>query len=211
MKKVTVIIGVSSDYDQTNAIELLGRTKLKKTIIDFSKYPKKENISDFFFSKCEHDTRLVVIAKLNNIDFLESIICGVQFGIYVDKQSVKPFMIDAEIVIFCEGITKNEIEKLGNSLRRRIELIEIEDVPKVKCNCIEEVRKDLIEKNKANYVRIDMSTISVTEEGKTIKENLTGQRIEVGYNHIRRDGGIQRKERKSFISHVFCPFCGVKY
>lgn len=79
------------------------------------------------------------------------------------------------------------------------------------CNCLEETRNKLIEMYNANYVRIDMSTISVTEGEKTIKENLTGQRIEIGYNHVRRDGGIQRKERKSFISHVFCPFCGVKY
>jgi hypothetical protein len=80
------------------------------------------------------------------------------------------------------------------------------------CKCLEEVRNSLIEKWQANYIRIDMSTISVTDEsGKTIKEDLTGQRIEVGYNHVKRDGGIQRKERKSFISHQFCPFCGVKY
>lgn len=211
MKKVTVIIGANSDYEPTKAIQLLRKTELKTTIIDFSKYPKKENISDFFFSKCEHDTRLVVIDKVNNIGFLESIIWNIQEGIYVNKQSVKSFKIDAEVVIICEGITKNEIEETGASLIRRIELIEIEVVPKINCNCIEEVRKKLIERNNANYVRIDMSTISVTEEGKTLKENLTGQRIEIGYNHVRRDGGIQRKERKSFIAHIFCPFCGVKY
>ena len=80
------------------------------------------------------------------------------------------------------------------------------------CKCIEDVRKNLIESLNANYVRIDMSTISVTDnEGKRIKEDITGQRIEVGYNHVRRDGGIQQKERKSFIAHQFCPFCGVKY
>lgn len=79
------------------------------------------------------------------------------------------------------------------------------------CNCIEETRSKLIESLKANYVRIDMSTISVTEEGKTIKENLTGQRIEVGYNHVKKDGGVKRMEKKSFIAHAFCPFCGVKY
>lgn len=80
------------------------------------------------------------------------------------------------------------------------------------CKCLEEVRKSLIEGQKANYVRIDISDISVIDDtGKRIKENITGQRIEVGYNHVRRDGGVQRKERKSFIAHDFCPFCGVKY
>ena len=80
------------------------------------------------------------------------------------------------------------------------------------CKCIEDVRKNLIESLNANYVRIDMSTISVTNsDGKRTKENITGQRIEVGYNHVRRDGGIQQKERKSFIAHQFCPVCGVEY
>lgn len=79
------------------------------------------------------------------------------------------------------------------------------------CKCIEEVRSNLIKNLKANYVRIDMSTISTTEAGKIVKENITGQRIEIGYNQVKRDGSIQRKERKSFISHEFCPFCGVKY
>jgi hypothetical protein len=80
------------------------------------------------------------------------------------------------------------------------------------CKCLEKVRNNLIDSLNANYIRIDMSTISVTDEnGKQIKENITGQRIEVGYKYVRRDGGIQQKERKSFISHQFCPFCGVKY
>jgi hypothetical protein len=80
------------------------------------------------------------------------------------------------------------------------------------CKCLEEVRKNLIESLNANYVRIDMSTISVTNgDGKRTKENITGQRIEVGYNHVRRDRGIQQKERKSFIAHQFCPFCGGEY
>lgn len=79
------------------------------------------------------------------------------------------------------------------------------------CNCLEETRNKIIEKYNANYVMIDMSTISVTEEGKVLKENLTGQRIEIGYNHLRRDGGIKRMKKKTFIAHIFCPFCGIKY
>lgn len=80
------------------------------------------------------------------------------------------------------------------------------------CKCIEDIRNNLTERLKANYVIIDMSTLSVTDDdGKRIKENITGQRIEVGYNHVKRDNGVQRKKRKSFIAHQFCPFCGVEY
>jgi Ni,Fe-hydrogenase III large subunit len=79
------------------------------------------------------------------------------------------------------------------------------------CNCLDKVRNNIILIEDANYVRIDMSTILVRlKNGKEI-ENLTGQRIEIGYNHIKRDGTVQKKERKSFITHDYCPFCGKKY
>lgn len=79
------------------------------------------------------------------------------------------------------------------------------------CNCLDEIRKNIIANQKANYVRIDLSTILTKEEGKPDKENLTGQNITIGYTHVKRDGGLQPKERKTFITHDYCPFCGVKY
>lgn len=79
------------------------------------------------------------------------------------------------------------------------------------CKCLNEIRKNIIFNEKANYVRIDCSTIRIRfQDGKDL-ENVTGQRIEIGYDHIKRDGSIQKKERKSFITHDFCPFCGAEY
>lgn len=79
------------------------------------------------------------------------------------------------------------------------------------CKCLETIRKNIIANEKANYVRIDCSTITVRlENGKSI-ENVTGQRIEVGYDHTKRDGTIQKKEYKSFVTHDYCPFCGKLY
>lgn len=79
------------------------------------------------------------------------------------------------------------------------------------CTCLEEIRKNIIKNENANYVRIDLSTITRRFEDAPDLENLTGQRIEIGYNHTKRDGTIQKKERKSFITHDFCPFCGKEY
>ena len=62
-----------------------------------------------------------------------------------------------------------------------------------------------------NYIRFDLSTCAEIEEGEIVKQNLTGQRIDIGYNHTKRDGTIQKKERKSFITHDYCPWCGKEY
>lgn len=79
------------------------------------------------------------------------------------------------------------------------------------CNCLNEIRKNIIANHSAKYVRIDCSSIRVRQEGEPDKENVTGQRVEIGYDHIKRDGAIQSKEKKSFVNHDYCPFCGVEY
>lgn len=74
------------------------------------------------------------------------------------------------------------------------------------CDCLKEIPEKVRECNNYNYVELDC----ILTDTKT-NQKLTGQRIEVIYNHVLRNGGIQRKSKKSFISHDFCPFCGVKY
>lgn len=76
------------------------------------------------------------------------------------------------------------------------------------CDCIKEVKEDLRANAEANYVEMDCSTITNFRNPGPPK---TGQRITVNYNHVKRDGGIVRKNQKSFVVHTFCPFCGVKY
>lgn len=77
------------------------------------------------------------------------------------------------------------------------------------CDCLKEIRTSIIKDQKANYVEIDCSTITnFTKRDGTYK---TGQRLTVNYNHVLKNGSIQRKNRKSFIAHIFCPFCGIKY
>lgn len=78
------------------------------------------------------------------------------------------------------------------------------------CDCLKQVRESVIEENKANYVQIDCSTI--TSYPKSYPVNYkTGQRITINYNHVKRDGQVVKKNRSSFVTHIFCPFCGVKY
>lgn len=74
------------------------------------------------------------------------------------------------------------------------------------CKCIEEVQKSVAEENNYNRVELDCVLTNLKTEAK-----LTGQRIDIDYNHVLKNGSVRRKFRKSFVSHLFCPFCGVKY
>jgi len=74
------------------------------------------------------------------------------------------------------------------------------------CDCIQQVQQSVKDENKANRVELDCVLTNLSADKK-----LTGQRIEIDYNHLKKNGAIQRKYRKSFVSHIFCPFCGVKY
>lgn len=43
------------------------------------------------------------------------------------------------------------------------------------------------------------------------EDKKTGQPIEIGLRHKKRDGTITTKYEKTFITHGYCPFCGKKY
>jgi hypothetical protein len=77
------------------------------------------------------------------------------------------------------------------------------------CKCLKEIREAIIENNKANYVDIDCSTI--TDFSKKDGIYKTGQRLAINYDHVLKNGEVRKKNRKSFITHNFCPFCGEKY
>jgi hypothetical protein len=78
------------------------------------------------------------------------------------------------------------------------------------CNCIEQVRESIIEEHNANYVQIDCSTITAFKP-KEVSQYKTGQRFTVNYNHVKRNGETVAKNINSFVTHVYCPFCGTKY
>lgn len=78
------------------------------------------------------------------------------------------------------------------------------------CNCLKEIKEALIKNKGYHRVIIDLDNITTTN-GSKITRNKTGQRIEVQYTHTRKDGKEELKWRKSFITHAFCPFCGVEF
>lgn len=79
-----------------------------------------------------------------------------------------------------------------------------------KCNCIKELRDSImsVADSSITYVRFDLDNICDTDGGRT---GMTGQRIEYGQKHIKRNGEQIVKHHKSFVAHKHCPFCGKKY
>lgn len=79
-------------------------------------------------------------------------------------------------------------------------------------DCISKVRKEIMsESDSIKYVRFKLSGIRSFVNGKDVGENKTGQEIIVGHDKKKKDGTIQTKEEKTFITHTYCPFCGKKY
>lgn len=79
-----------------------------------------------------------------------------------------------------------------------------------KHDCLQKVREALKEADpKLTYVRFELSTIRDIDDNKS--EPRTGQAIEYGYNHTKKNGEVVTKSAKSFVSHEYCPFCGKKY
>lgn len=79
-------------------------------------------------------------------------------------------------------------------------------------NCIDKIRKRLMKEDKRlKFVRFDLSNLRTWERNKIVGEEITGQRIKLGFERKKKTGETVIKERNTFIGHDFCPFCGKKY
>lgn len=79
-------------------------------------------------------------------------------------------------------------------------------------DCIGKARKELMNQDEdTQYIRFKWANIESFEDSKRVGETKTAQEIQVGYIYTHRDGSKTLKERKSFVTHIYCPFCGKKY
>jgi hypothetical protein len=78
--------------------------------------------------------------------------------------------------------------------------------------CIDKIRQDLIKRDPdTKSIYFELATIESITNGVSNSEYKTGQAIEVAYEYQKRSGEVVIKHRKSFVTHIFCPFCGNKY
>jgi len=76
--------------------------------------------------------------------------------------------------------------------------------------CNAKIRQGLMANNETiTHVYFDLSNIQDMSKRNGVTK--TGQNIEIGYFHTMKSGEIREKTRKSFVAHIFCPFCGKKY
>jgi len=82
------------------------------------------------------------------------------------------------------------------------------------CDCVKNIKEALKEQD-ANLQVVDFeldNVYSVGADGKKQGNACTGQPVILMYQiPKKRSEGFRFVNRKSFIAHMFCPFCGVKY
>jgi hypothetical protein len=82
------------------------------------------------------------------------------------------------------------------------------------CNCQDLMRAEIFEGIKAEgntprYVKFKLSTIMDMARKSQIKK--TAQEVEIGFDYTNKKGETKPKTEKSFVTHIYCPFCGEKY
>lgn len=78
--------------------------------------------------------------------------------------------------------------------------------------CNARIRKEIMQNDHSlTHVYFDLSNIQSFNGNKQLGDIKTGQRLEIGYNHTMKSGESRKKTSKSFIDHIYCPFCGKKY
>ena len=83
--------------------------------------------------------------------------------------------------------------------------------PKTEHCCLDKVRKQIMKGDSTiTHVYFKLANI-VTIGGKTESVKKTGQAIDYGFIHTKKNGEKVEKSQSSFISHDYCPFCGKKY
>jgi hypothetical protein len=82
------------------------------------------------------------------------------------------------------------------------------------CDCQDLIRNNFFEtlrqENKEPIsLRFKLSGIMSMRERSSIKK--TGQEVELRYSYKNKKGEEKQKTETSFVTHNFCPFCGVEY
>jgi hypothetical protein len=123
MTKGTIIIGENRS-GKTLKARLISRKFKEEEVTYVHIYDPKILENSFLFMNCTRDTKCVIIDDIHplvNIDELVSLVHGLRVNI----QCGESFEINPEIIIiYSHEISREDIDKLGASSRRRLDVIE---------------------------------------------------------------------------------------
>lgn len=73
------------------------------------------------------------------------------------------------------------------------------------------IREGIIGGSKITDITFGMANIQYRKNGKLTGPYKTGQEVFITYEHVKRDGSTVLKSKRTFITHIYCPFCGQLY
>lgn len=85
------------------------------------------------------------------------------------------------------------------------------------CNCLDKIRKEsmrmLTKKTggKITDITFALANFQIIKNGKSTGAYRTAQEVFITYEHTKRNGDLILKSKRSFVEHLFCPFCGKSY
>ena len=121
MKKATVITGATVSGKSWLANNLAS-LDYKNTI----KVDGKGFDNTFTFNRCNENTDCIIIDDLAGSFDLNQLLCLISNGIWVHRRMKDDIKINPKIIVTLdEQWSSDDIKKLGSSLTRRIELIEM--------------------------------------------------------------------------------------
>ena len=77
-------------------------------------------------------------------------------------------------------------------------------------DCISKLTEQ-IKADNPDIVWVDVELSTIRNMNNKIGVHKTAQPIKYSYKHEYKNGTVTEKTTKSFITHLYCPFCGEKY
>ena len=141
MEKITVIIGKADSGKTMKAKEIASSYK-KENVTWISGKDWKHN-RPFLYRSCNLNTELIIIDDCDDASHIDGIYSSMAEGIKVEKPYEEPFYIYPKIIIVCSSEISIDDFIQSNAFKRRVTIINCNDVDMILKETSEEVINEL--------------------------------------------------------------------